>query len=152
MPVIAKPAGSTSASAELFFLSELSAPIDASEVLESTRKERAVYRYSVPDLSTGWLKSKAQLDELARKAREMFAAAAIRYPTSPRWNIFCAGPAPGGAVVGQQLNPTMVPTVPLYEFQRPRHIDKTEEKGSPVKLASHLLRDADGTRFEVRSS
>lgn len=122
MPAVAEPVGSISTSAELFFLFELSAPIDASEIMESTGKDRAVYRCSVPDLSTGWLKSKAQLDELARKAREMFEAAAVRYPTSPRWHIFYAGPAPGGVVVGQQLNPTMIPEVQLYEFQRPRHI------------------------------
>jgi hypothetical protein len=122
MPVVAEPAASTPAPVELFFLFELSAPIDASETLESTGNDHAVYRCSVPDLSTGWLKSKAQLDELARKAREMFEAAAIRYPTSARWHIFYAGPAPGGVVVGQQLNPTMIPTVQLYEFQRPHHI------------------------------
>jgi hypothetical protein len=38
------------------------------------------------------------------------------------WHILYAGPAPGGVVVGQQLNPTMIPMVQLYEFQRPRHI------------------------------
>lgn len=122
MPALAEPIGSTSATAEIFFLFELSAPVDASETLEATGKDHAVYRCSVPDLSTGWLKSKAQLDELARRAREMFEVAAIRYPASPRWHIFYAGPAPGGVVVGQQLNPTMVPEVQLYEFQRPRHV------------------------------
>jgi hypothetical protein len=121
-PVVAGPVGSISASAEVFFLFELSAPVDASETLEVPGKDSAVYRCSVPDLSTGWLKSKAQLDELARKAREMFEAAAISYPNSPRWHVFYAGPAPGGVVVGQQLNPTMIPEVQLYEFQRPRHI------------------------------
>ena len=52
----------------------------------------------------------------------MFEAAAICYPGSQRWHILYAGPAPGGVVVGQQLNPTMIPKVQLYEFQRPRHI------------------------------
>jgi len=70
----------------------------------------------------GWLKSKTQLDELARKAREMFEAAAVRYPHSPFRHILYAGPAPGGAAVGQQLNPTMILKVQLYEFQRVRHI------------------------------
>jgi hypothetical protein len=55
-------------------------------------------------------------------AMHTFEAAAIRYPNSPRWHILYAGPAPGGVVVGHQLNPTMIPTVQLYEFQRPRHI------------------------------
>jgi hypothetical protein len=59
---------------------------------------------------------------LARKAREMFEVASIRYPQSGRWHIFYAGPAPGAVVVGQQLNPTMIPAVQLYEFQRPNHI------------------------------
>jgi SMODS-associated and fused to various effectors sensor domain len=122
MPTVVEPVGSPPASAEIFFLFELSAPVDALETLKSRGKDCAVYRCSVPDLSTGWLKSKAQLDELGRKAREIFEAAAIRYPASPRWHIFYAGPAPGGVVVGQQLNPTMIPEVQLYEFQRPRHI------------------------------
>jgi hypothetical protein len=122
MPTVVEQVGSTPASAEIFFLFELSAPVDALETFKSRGKDCAVYRCSVPDLSTGWLKSKAQLDELGRKAREMFEAAAIRYPASPRWHIFYAGPAPGGVVVGQQLNPTMIPEVQLYEFQRPRHI------------------------------
>jgi hypothetical protein len=122
MPIVEESVRSASPSAELFFLFELSAPIDASELLESTTEDRAAYRCSVPDPSTGWLKSKTQLDELARKTREMFEAAAISYPRSPCWHILYAGPAPGGVVVGQQLNPTMIPKVQLYEFQRPRHI------------------------------
>jgi hypothetical protein len=122
MPTIAASIESSAASTEIFFLFELTAPIDASGLLESTGGGQAVYKCSVPDLSTGWLKSKTQLDELARKAREMFEAASIRYPLSARWHILYAGPAPGGVAVGQQLNPTMIPSVQLYEYQRPRHI------------------------------
>lgn len=122
MPSVEESVKSALPNAEIFFLFELTAPIDALEILEATGGDRAVYRCSVPDRSTGWLKSKAQLDELARKAREMFEGAAIYYPDSPRWHILYAGPAPGGLVVGQQLNPTMIPKVQLYEFQRPRHI------------------------------
>jgi hypothetical protein len=122
MPTVGESVKSASVFAEIFFLFELTAPIDASILLDATDGERAVYQCSVPDMSTGWLKSKTQLDELARKARELFEVAAIRYPRSPRWHILYAGPAPGGLVVGQQLNPTMIPDVLLYEFQRPRHI------------------------------
>jgi hypothetical protein len=82
-PMVAGPAGCVSASAEVFFFFELSAPVDASATVDATSKDSAVYRCSVPDMSTGWLKSKAQLDELARKAREMFEAAAVRFPNSP---------------------------------------------------------------------
>jgi hypothetical protein len=84
--------------------------------------EHAIYECSVANPSTAWLTSKAQLDELARKAREMFEIAAVRYPQSGRWHILYAGPAPGAVVIGQQLNPTMVPVVQCYEFQRPTHI------------------------------
>jgi len=122
MPTVAESVDSKSPSADVFFLFELTAPIDASDLLEKTGEDRAVYQCSVPDLSTGWLKSKTQLDELARKAREAFEAAAIRHPRAACWHILYAGPAPGGVVVGQQLNPTMIPKVQLYEFQRPRHI------------------------------
>ena len=100
-----------------------------------------MYQCSVPDLSTGWLKSKTQLDELARKAREAFEAAAIRYPNSPRWHILYAGPAPGGVVVGQQLNPTMIPMVQLYQFQltyRASRLLRTIPH-SPIGLCEILL-------------
>ena len=139
---VAGSVDSTSPSAEVFFLFELTAPINASELLEATGGDRAVYQCSVPDLSTGWLKSKTQLDELARKAREVFEAAAIRYPTSPRWHILYAGPAPGGVVVGQQLNPTMIPKVQLYEFQRPRHIPS-------ITITPH---DSSLTRWTLRNT
>lgn len=141
-PTVAASVHSTSPSAEVFFLFELTAPIDASELLEATSEDRAVYQCSVADLSTGWLKSKTQLDELARKAREVFEAAAIRYPTSPRWHMLYAGPAPGGVVVGQQLNPTMIPKVQLYEFQRPHHIPS-------ITITPH---DSSLTRWTLRNT
>lgn len=152
MPVTAGPVGSTSASAETLFLFELSARVDASATLEATGKDRAVYRCSVPDLSTGWLKSKAQLDELARKAREMFEAAAISYPNSSRWHIFYAGPAPGGVVVGQQLNPTMIPEVQLYEFQRPRHIPSITITRHDSSLTRWTVTDDSGAAWPRKSS
>ena len=122
MPAVVESAGSASTSAEIFFLFELSAPIDVQETVKAIGGDRVIYRCFVPNVSTGWLKSKAQLDELARKVREMFETASIRYPNSSRWHIVYAGPAPGAVIVGQQLNPTMIPKVQLYEFQRPRHI------------------------------
>lgn len=122
MPAVEEIAKPAIASADVVFLFELSAPIDAQSVLDSIGEPSAVYRCSIPDRSTGWLKSKTQLDELARRSREVFEAAAACYSRSSGWHILYAGPAPGGVVVGQQLNPTMIPRVQLYEFQRPRHI------------------------------
>jgi hypothetical protein len=61
---------------------------------------------------------------------------------SPRWHILYAGPAPGGVVVGQQLNPTMIPTVRLYEFQRLRHIPS-------ITITAH---DSSLTRWTLRNT
>jgi hypothetical protein len=121
-PTVMEIAASSSQSADVFFMFELTAPIDASSARLRASGEQAVYRCSVPSPSTEWLKSKGQLDELARKAREMFEMASIKYPRSSNWHILYAGPAPGAVVVGQQLNPTMVPAVQCYEFQRPNHV------------------------------
>lgn len=122
MPTFMEVLSSPSKDAELFFLFQLTAPINAEEIRMSIGGEQSVYELSIPEPSTTWLKSKAQLDELARKVREMFEVASIRYPRSRRWHILYAGPAPGAVVVGQQLNPTMIPLVQCYEFQRPRHL------------------------------
>src|SRR5579862_7564836 len=59
MPTVEEPVKSVDPCAELFFLFELTAPIDAVELLERTAGDRAVYRCSVPDPSTGWLKNKS---------------------------------------------------------------------------------------------
>ena len=63
----------------------------------------------------------------------------VAYPLC--WSRSYAGPAPGGLVVGQQLNPTMIPDVVLYEFQRPRHIPS-------ITITPH---DSFLTRWAVRS-
>lgn len=121
-PTFSEIKESTSASADVLFLFELTAPIDLTPARSSIVCEQAIFQCSVPNPSTAWLQSKLQLDELARKSRETFERASTKYSKSERWHIFYAGPAPGAVVVGQQLNPTMVPTIQLYEFQRPNHI------------------------------
>ena len=123
MPTFMEAVSSPSKSAELLFLFQLTAPIDIEDLRVRVGGEQAIYECSVADPSTAWLANKTQLDELARKAREMFETAAIRYPQSGRWHIVYAGPAPGAVVIGQQLNPTMIPVVQCYEFQRPMHIE-----------------------------
>ena len=121
-PTFRQTASATSRNAEVLFLFQLTAPIDASALNETLNGGCAVYECIVPDPSTSWLKSKSQLDELARKAREMFETASASFPRSTQWHILYAGPAPGAVVIGQQLNPTMVPLVQLYEFQFPAHV------------------------------
>jgi SMODS-associated and fused to various effectors sensor domain len=121
-PTVTPSTTAESAHADVFFLFELTAPIDASAVVASIPGDKALYRCSVPNKGTSWLQEKSQLDELARKAREMFETAAVAHSSSAQWHILYAGPAPGAVAVGQQLNPTMIPPVQLYEFQRPHHI------------------------------
>lgn len=121
-PSFAETTASIESCPEVFFLFHLSAQIDASAIRARVGGSQAVFECSVPNPSTSWLRSKAQLDELARKSRDTFEIAADRYPRTTRWHILYAGPAPGAVVVGQQLNPTMVPATQFYEFQRPTHI------------------------------
>jgi hypothetical protein len=110
------------ASADVFFVFQLTAPVDPSAMRAVVGGQQAVYECSVANPSSAWLQSKTQLDELARKSREMFEEASIKYRQSGRWHVLYAGPAPGAVVVGQQLNPTMVPPTQFYEFQRPNHL------------------------------
>ena len=39
------------------------------------------------------------------------------YPRTLRWHLFYAGPAPLAIAIGQQINPTMYPSVQLYEYR-----------------------------------
>ena len=102
--------------------------------------------------SSNYRKLKIQAAELARKAMEMFEAAAVRYPDSPRWHIFYAGPAPGGVVVGQQLNPTMIREAQLYEFQRPRHIPSITITPHDSSLTRWTVTDDSGSAWTSKSS
>jgi hypothetical protein len=47
----------------------------------------------------------------------MFEAAMRKFPGAKKWHFFFAGPAPVGVAIGQQINPTMFPSVQLYEFR-----------------------------------
>jgi hypothetical protein len=38
-------------------------------------------------------------------------------PDAAEWHLFFAGPAPLAVAIGQQLNPTMYPTIQLYEYR-----------------------------------
>jgi hypothetical protein len=70
-------------------------------------------------------------------ARELFEDCINFRPSAQKWHLFYAGPAPGGVIVGQELNPTMTPPVQLYEFSHPHHsesflIDPTLPKAASV--------------------
>lgn len=121
LPSFLETQSSSDTSAEVFFHFELTAHIDSSELRLQMDKAHSIYRCFVPTPSSAWLKGKEQLSELARIARNAFEEASAKYPKSKKWHLLYAGPAPGAVIVGQQLNPTMIPEVQLYEFQRPSH-------------------------------
>lgn len=74
--------------------------------------------FVVPEPGTGWLRATDQLDRLGMLTRAIFEGLTAIYPNASRWHLFYAGPAPGAVRIGQQLNPTMTPSVQLYEFIR----------------------------------
>ena len=66
--------------------------------------------------STAWLQNFNQLKELGIISRMVFERCLALYPLTTKWHIFYAGPAPGAVIMGQQINPTMSPTIQLYEY------------------------------------
>lgn len=70
--------------------------------------------------NTSWLRHQEQLKELSKVARDVFEKCVAYYPKATKWQLFYAGPAPGGVIIGQQINPTMCPPVQLYEYRHKR--------------------------------
>jgi hypothetical protein len=106
-----------SASKDIAFKFELSAHVEDDIVVAACNPEKIVSIY-VETPSTGWLQSASQLLELAKVARTEFERCVRENTKAQRWHFFYAGPAPGSVIVGQQVNPTMCPSVQLYEFRR----------------------------------
>ena len=102
---------------EISICFHLSAHIERAQVL-SVAPDAMVIDILVPELSTGWLQSNAQLDSLGTETRRVFESLIRFCPNVRRWHVFYAGPALGAVRIGQQMNPTMTPPVCLYEFNR----------------------------------
>ena len=98
----------------------ISAPVTREQVDEVNSRFVGRVDISIGDLGTGWLKEERQLIELMQTAREVFEQSAILFPRATLWHLFCAVPAPVAVAIGQQINPTMSPSVQLYEFDRTR--------------------------------
>lgn len=107
---------------DVVFGFSLSAPIARSETLRNLLTKSAFFEFTTSHPSTSWLMAKWQLVELGRNARTAFEIAAASFKSARQWHIFFAGPAPGATVIGQQLNPTMTPSVQLYEYRHPNHV------------------------------
>lgn len=68
--------------------------------------------------STAWLRSSDQLDAIWKKTHEMFESIQSLFPNATCWHLLMATPAPVAVRIGQAMNPTMIPPVQLYEFNR----------------------------------
>jgi hypothetical protein len=73
--------------------------------------------FRVPEPTTSWLRHPDQITWAAQEARRAFERTMQLMPRATAWHVFYGGPAPGAVAIGQQLNPTMYPSVQLYEYR-----------------------------------
>jgi hypothetical protein len=106
---------------DVVFAFSLSAGIRENDILKAVGENTILYHIEVERPSTSWLQTNRQLIDLGNKARDLFETALADHPDASRWHLFYAGPAPGAVTIGQQLNPTMIPQISLYEYQHPAH-------------------------------
>ena len=103
---------------ELILRFELSAAIQKAQLRGVGRNVIGTVRLRVPQPSTSWLRAADQLDSLGEKAHELFQDILRKYPNATRWHLLVATPAPAAVKIGQAMNPSMIPPVQLYEFNR----------------------------------
>jgi hypothetical protein len=108
------------ASGEVAICFHLSADIRDDAICDVGRSFLGEVHITAPSPTLGWLRHDAQLKALARVSRDVFETCQSHFPNAEKWHLFFAGPAPGGVIVGQQINPTMCPPVQLYEYRRGR--------------------------------
>ncbi len=111
------------APSSIAFLFELSARIDHVRITSRLPADTRILSLAVPRPRSTWLRDPRQLQTLGAMARGVFEECLCRWPRAKTWHLFYAGPAPGAVVVGQQLSPTMMPPVQLYEYVRPNHTE-----------------------------
>jgi hypothetical protein len=96
----------------------LSARITADETEEVASDLPVQIDMFVDEPGRKWLRSPKQLDTIADTFRKILETLQIRVPRCRKIHLFYAGPAPGAFVIGQLLNPRMVPPIQLYEYDR----------------------------------
>jgi hypothetical protein len=78
--------------------------------------DTGILTIGISDPGTHWLQDPRQIQCLGRVARELFEECINLWPQAQKWHLSYAGPAPGGVIVGQQLNPTMSPRYSFTSF------------------------------------
>jgi nucleoside phosphorylase len=72
----------------------------------------------IDEPSRMWLRRPDQLDTLMDRFRSLLEIVQLRVPNCQKIHLFYAGPAPGAFVIGQLINPRMMPPIQLYEYNR----------------------------------
>jgi hypothetical protein len=72
----------------------------------------------VEEPSLLWIRSPRQLDRIGSVFRRVLTEIRTKVPYCQQIHLFCAVPAPGALIIGQQINPRMNPPVQVYEYSR----------------------------------
>ena len=72
----------------------------------------------VEEPSLLWIKSPRQLDRIGSVFRRVLTEIRTKVPYCQQIHLFCAAPAPGALIIGQQINPRMNPPMQVYEYSR----------------------------------
>lgn len=65
-----------------------------------------------------WLRSPKQLEAIANAFHRVLEVIQSKIPKCKKIHLFYAGPAPGAFVIGQLINPRMIPPIQLYQYNR----------------------------------
>lgn len=96
----------------------LSARIEPDDTRAAVPHAAAEVDIDVAQPDVMWLKSREQLAVLAQRVRDVLHTVSAKAPGCTRIHLFYAGPTPGALVIGQAINPRMMPEVALYEYSR----------------------------------
>lgn len=116
--IVGLPARANHKHGQVVICFEISAKIQKVHINDVGGKVIGTISIQVPRPSTSWLRSDGQLDELGRIAHETFEIIQNQFPNATSWHLLLATPAPVAVRIGQAMNPTMIPPVQLYEFNR----------------------------------
>lgn len=98
----------------------LSALINPQDTKAQVAAPLAEIDLTVAEPDKMWLRSQEQLVRLAQEFRRVLRHLDERVPNTERIHLFVSAPTPACVVLGQAINPRMVPPVALYEFNRQR--------------------------------
>lgn len=94
----------------------LSAPVLPRQLEGVIEPDIPLFEIATENPDVLWLRSPDQLHDLGRKFLETLSRIRSKVPNCQRIHLFYAGPSAGAVVLGQRINPRMMPPVELYYF------------------------------------